>query len=132
MRKSLVSVSVVAALCLTLAGCGDTHDSITREMLAQITELNKILDGVKDEASAKAAAPRVERTATKLKEIQDRSTKLGQPSEAEMKAMKAKYEKQMEEQAGKLIGNVMRIGMNPDLSKHLEPAMNKIPDKSPF
>jgi hypothetical protein len=38
----------------------------------------------------------------------------------------------MEEQAGKLIGNIMRIGMNPDLAKHLEPALEKMPDKSPF
>src|SRR5262252_1886859 len=112
MRRSL-SLGIALTICFLLAGCGDTHESITQEMLAKFQELNTVLDGVKDEAGAKAAAPKVESIATEIKDIQNRGTKLGKPSDADQKAMRDKYEKQMTDTMAKLMQNAMRIQMNP-------------------
>ncbi len=128
MQRPLIALGVIVTLCFFLGGCGDTHDSITQEMLAKFNELNTVLDGVKDEDSAKAAAPKVEAISTQLKEIQTRGSKLGKPSDTDQKAMRDKYEKQMQEAVGKLMQNAARIQMQPDLRKHLDAAMSKMPN----
>ena len=118
----------LAAALLTLAGCGDTHESLMKESLDNMNKVNTVLDGVKDEASAKAAAPKLEALAAKMNDIQQRMNKIGTPTPEQAKALETKYEKEIETVAQKMMANTMRIAFQPALMQHLQPALSKMPD----
>lgn len=117
-RQLAFAVVVIFALCSS--GCGDSHDSLTKEGMSAMTEMIGVLDGIKDAASAKAAKDKLKSIADKLKDIQQRQSKLPAPTEAEAKAMGEKYGKQMEELQMKLAGNMMRIGFDPAIRAELD------------
>ena len=123
--------SILAAVCLSLpllllnVGCGDSGDAVMTDTIATMEEMNQVLTGVKDEASAKAAAPKLEALGTRMKELEKRGNDL-KMSPAEREQLAEKYKAQLEKPVQELMQNMMRIAFNPELSKHIEGPMKNM------
>jgi hypothetical protein len=81
---------MIAAIAL-LAGCGgDTHESLTDEAVSIMKEVGAILDGVKDEASADAAAAKIDALSARGEDLEKRMKALGKPTEEQAKGLEKK------------------------------------------
>ena len=118
MKRSL-ALSSVLLVALCFPGCGDSPDRLTKESISTMKELATTLDGVRDTASAKATKPKIKALAERMNKINERQGKLKPPTEAEMKAVEAKYGKEMAEAQQKLGQQIMRIAFNPTLGAEL-------------
>jgi len=115
MRK--LTVFVVAALvCMVVGGCKRDHEAVMKDSLACMNELVDALKNVKDEASAKAAASKIEAIAERMKKLKEEADKMPKPSTSEDQQLKEKYEKEMKQVQASLMSEAMRIGMNPKLA----------------
>jgi hypothetical protein len=114
MKRLLALASVLMFVLCT--GCGDTHESLAADSVSTTKEMVSVLDGVKDEVSAKSAKPKLESLMQKLTDIQTRQGKLAVPTEAEVTAMDSKYSKEMEATQEKFMGQMMRIMSDPKLA----------------
>lgn len=123
--RTMFCMVMVAAL-LVLSGCEETHDSVTKKTLAKMEETVKILEGVKDEASAKAAATKLEALGEEMKKMKEAHDKLGKPDTETEKKLKEKYEEQFKTVSTNLMKEMMRIATNPVLAKHIQDAMGKM------
>ena len=112
-RLAAVMLMLIVVNC---AGCGgDTHESLAGESVSTMRELVSVLDGVKDEDTAKSAKSKVKSLMEKLNDINLRESKLKPPSQDEIKAMD-KYGKEMEEVSRKFQGHMFRIMSDPKIS----------------
>ena len=112
----LVPAVLAALMLIACSGCGDTHESLTGEGVATMKQIVTVLDGVKDEASAKSASPKLKALMEQLNSINERQAKLGTPTEAEFTALESKYGKEMEELQQKMVGNMFRIMADPKIN----------------
>jgi hypothetical protein len=115
---------VLAALA---AGCGtrDTHDGLLAEHIAGLNEFNAILEGVTDETSAQAAAPKIDDWVERMQGLKQRSDALGRPTPDQEKQLQAKFEPQITDVMHRLQPNIIRIAMNPPLLAHLQTSLQK-------
>jgi len=119
--------SVLACgFAMALVGCGDSHDKVTADSLDVISDMNDVLDGVNDKASAEAAKPELEALGERMQDIKARAEKLGEPSAEQKQALEEKYKERMGKEVGRIFGNMMRVGMNPEIAGVLDDAMNKL------
>jgi hypothetical protein len=117
--KRLVSFLVISMLAV-LPGCGgDSHESLGAESMTVMKDLIATLDGIKDEASAKAAKPKLVSLTEKMQKINERQAKLPALTEADMKAMESKYGKEMEELQPRMVAAMMRLQFDPAIQKEL-------------
>ena len=116
--KNLITLAVMAML-LVCSGCGDSREAVAEDGMANMKELVATLDTVKDEASAKAAKPKLEKLVKQMNEIKERQTKLGDPTEAEMKSLMEKHGDEMEALQKKMVTVMMRIQFDPEIQKVL-------------
>jgi hypothetical protein len=129
MRKVASFVLILTALALT--GCGDSHDAVMSDMVASMEKFNSILDGVKDEASAKAAKSKLEALTKEMKVLTERSKKLPKATAEELKSMQDKHEKEFVAVSGKIQKNMFRIATNPTAMSALGDAMDAIAKSEP-
>jgi hypothetical protein len=111
---------------MALAGCSDSHDKVTADTLDIMADMNDVLDGVTDKASAEAAKPKLEAIGERMKDVKARADKLGEPSAEQQEQLKAKYEERMGKEMMRMFGNAMRVGTNPEIAVVLEDAMQGI------
>ena len=62
---------------------GNEREKIMREQISIMNDMAALLEGVKDSDSAKAAAPRVEKIASRFQELKKRADAAGKATEAE-------------------------------------------------
>ena len=122
----LVSVMSLVLSMLFVVGCDTkpTHESITKDMLGQMKEMVEVLKGVKDEASAKAAKPKLEALKKEFDAMKDEADKMPAPSADVEKKMKEKFEPELEKLRNELVTEMTRIGSDPKLAAQLEGAMS--------
>ncbi len=114
-------------LATLLAGCGgDTHASLMDEGVALTKELVSILEGVKDTASADAAASKVEALAAKGDSLKKRMDAVGEPNAEQV----AELGKKMGEAMGQMMQmqtKIAAVGANPEVmkSQKLKDALQK-------
>ncbi|HSI36616.1 MAG: hypothetical protein ACAI43_03590 [Phycisphaerae bacterium] len=94
MRNKL-SVLVVLSLALVVAGCKSEHEKAMSNMIDKIKEITSVMKGITDQASAKAAAPKLKTLGEELKAMGEQAQKMKQPSPEEEKKLKEKYEKEL-------------------------------------
>src|SRR5262249_36476598 len=73
----------------------DTYDTVLKQMLDIITRARGTLAKVKADETAKTARPELEKIGQEMADVQQRSLKLGKPSEEQSKALEKKYGEQL-------------------------------------
>ena len=113
--------ALVLVFVITPAGCGggDTYESLAAASMENTKQLVATLDTIKDEATAKAAKPKLKTLLEKMNDLNQRQAKLPAPTEADAKAIDAKYGKEMEELQMKMAGHMMRISFDPKIRAEL-------------
>ena len=125
MTTSRAGTLLMGAFVLCASGCGDSHEAVTRDMLGAQKELCAVLEEVKDDASAKAAVPRVKAIADRLQAIQKRSDRLGPPPAEIRVALHAKYQQEIQDTNYAVRRNFARI--DPLYSLQLQDALVTLP-----
>jgi hypothetical protein len=119
-------IRFAAVLTLALAACGGSSaQALADESISTMESLNATLDTVKDEASAKAALPKLEKLAATMKDLETKMSKAEPPSESDQKAMMG-HQARVMEQRNKLQANMMRIAMDEKLNVIVGPAIEKM------
>jgi hypothetical protein len=111
-------MGIVAALsvCVVLAGCDRKNpDSIMGKTVDKMEEMVTVMKGVQDEASSKAAAPKIKAIARDLKELKKEADAHGRITASEEKRLKEKYNDRIQKASMDGAKEGMRIGMNPKL-----------------
>ena len=126
--RHVTPLALVAAL-LMLTGCGggaNTPEGVADEMVDIMEEMVTILEGVKDESSAKAAADKINSLSAKGEALGKKMEEV-MPKDPE-KAMEVamKMLAKMAEVGPKLEAESKRIMNDPALAKHLEDALKKV------
>ncbi|HUD40908.1 MAG TPA: hypothetical protein VMR06_02805 [Dokdonella sp.] len=82
----MLMLMLVLALTVPLAGGygrgGDSAESVFADMTANLREMSEILTSVTDEASAKAAVPRIEAVRAKMRDCARRARAVRRPDAA--------------------------------------------------
>lgn len=113
---------IVFALAALFAACVAKEEAGT-ESLRLMEKMVTTLEGVKDEASAKAAATALDPIVTRMKELQ--KTMEAMP-EAQRSELEAKHKQEGEALAQRMMKEMMRIGSDQKLSAILMPVMEKM------
>ena len=103
-----------------------THDSVAEAEVELVEDLAKILGGVDDEASAKAAAKKIEELAERIDETKKLGEELGEPSEDVKKELKSKYDERRGKAMNDFISAMSKLGAKPELTKHLDDSLKKL------
>ena len=121
-NRMCVGLAAAVLLSLWLAGCGDNQrEKLGAETVATMEELNQVLDGVKDEPTAKSAAPKVKELVDRWAGQMDRLRKLGNanPDDAPSKAVGEKYEQRFRDAARGIGLNLMAFRLDIGIRRHL-------------
>ena len=119
------AAAAAALLALWVAGCGGgQREKLAGETVATMEELNTVLDGVKDEPSAKAAAPKVNELVDRWAGQMDRLRKLGNAGagagDAPSKLVGEKYEQRFKDAARGIGLNLMAFRLDIGINRHLQ------------
>ena len=107
--------------------------TVAQDILSIVKELNQVLSGVTDLASADAAAPQMQNMTMRMVELQKRSEKLGRPTaEIEQQICASIDTREVQQLVTAFVNSLIRIGMNnaygsQALLDSLGPVMNSIP-----
>ena len=115
MRKLFIAPLVLALG--SLVGCADSHESLREDTLDAMEEMVEAIEGIKDEASAKAAADKLKGFTEKMAEIEEKMKKLDKLSEEEEEALVAKLRPRFEELEKRRVAAMAKVP--PDALKHL-------------
>lgn len=116
---TLMSIFAYGVLFVAGSGCGDSRESLADETMSVMEEMVATLQGVKDEASAKAAKPKLEDLAKRFDDINQRESKLPAPTDEQTKALIEKHGSKMDELSRKLQGEMLRIAFDPKIQSVL-------------
>jgi len=125
MKRTLALVAAIL-LFAHVGGCGDSHESLAAEQVSTMNDFVATMDTVKDVDSAKAAKPKLKSLMEKMTDVQKRMEKLPAPTEAQVKAMDAKYGKQMEEAARKMQASMFKVVSDPRIAAELQDIQPKV------
>lgn len=109
--------------------------TMAQDVLAVVKELSGVLAGVKDQASADAAAPQITSLTRRMIELQSRSEAMAPPSAAVEQQVRAAINVQEVQQiVSTFLDSFIRIGMNNGygsqaLLDSLGPVLNSIPGR---
>ena len=83
---------IMSLMIFLLVGCAaDTHSSLSGEMISNMEKLVEVLESVKDSSSSKQAILKIKEINELAERIQERMTKLNEPSEDIVKDLEQKY-----------------------------------------
>ena len=109
MKQATVLIGLLACV-LVVGGCGgDKYDRAAREMIDCMRDMNSVLAGVTDKASAEAAVPKIEKIAKRMEALGKRMKEMGEPSKERNAQLKKKYEEEMKEVVDDMMKNSMRL-----------------------
>ena len=94
---------IMLLMIFLLVGCAaDTHSSLSGEMIANMEKLVEVLESVKDSSSSKQAILKIKEINELAERIQERMTKLNEPSEDIVKDLEQKYSSRAQEASVRL------------------------------
>ena len=93
------------AITFLFSACGGSkHAATAEESVTLMERISTALESVKDEATAKAAAAKLETTITRMTTLKKEMEALGKPVGAAGDALKAKYEARTQAAIAKMTG----------------------------
>jgi hypothetical protein len=102
-------VIVFALSCLVMAGCGDSHDRVVGDYIAELKNMVNVIEGVETAEDAEKAKSKLKTIGEKIETIISRKENLGVPGPALEKTLKEKYGKQHGEIVVKQLDAMMEI-----------------------
>jgi hypothetical protein len=123
MRKTAFGIIVLTLFLLTSCGNGDTAENVARDMVANFKEMGAILTSVTDEASAKAAVPKIDAVRAKMRDCAKRAKaapKIDSATEAKINEM---LQTGAMEAMTTVAAAKQRLMTQPELMAIIEPAM---------
>ena len=116
MSRRTLSVTILISVAAALAGCNKPdHEAAIKKTVSKMEELVAVMKSVQDEASSKAAAPKIRDITADLKRYQKEMKEMAKPSAAEDQRLKTAYEGRMRQVGMDMQKEAMRIGFNPKL-----------------
>ncbi len=125
--RNVVTLGLAVAMTLGLSGCGGSGgaEGVMKDMLANMNEMTATLESIKDDASADAAIPKLEKQSARMKELTDKA-KAMKLSPEEDKKLQEKYKSQTDEAVKKMIAASVQAGMKaPKKAKEIAAAVQK-------
>jgi hypothetical protein len=117
---------LVLALCL-VGGCGesssDAGDRLFADMSANMREMSAILTSVTDEASARAAVPRIDAVRESMRDCARRARALPRPDAATEQRQNEAMQQLMAEVMPEMAKAQARLAERPELMEILAPAL---------
>jgi hypothetical protein len=117
---------LVLTLCL-VGGCGesssDAGDRLFADMSANMREMSAILTSVTDEASARAAVPRIEAVRESMRDCARRARALPRPDAATEQRQNEAMQQLMAEVMPEMAKAQARLAERPELMEILAPAL---------
>lgn len=105
------------------SGCGgDKHEVVIKDTIQAMNDMADIVDTIKDEASAKAAEPKLKAVADRLQEIKKRADAMEKPSAEKEEALKKKYEGELKAGMGRMMGAAMKAASVPGAQQAVQDA----------
>jgi uncharacterized lipoprotein YehR (DUF1307 family) len=102
MRKVTLA-GFALGLVFAVSGCGDSHESLTKDAIKLTNEMADVLESIKDKDSAEKAKPKLEKLAEKFKDLKKRMDKIGKPDKAKEEALEKKYKSDAEAAGKRLV-----------------------------
>src|SRR4051812_27703976 len=116
MSRRTLCLSILIPLALTLVGCSKPdHEGLIKKTVSRMEDMVAVMKSVQDEASSKAAAPKIRDITTDLKQYQKEMKAMAKPTAAEDQRLKTAYEGRMKQVGEDMQKEAMRIGFNPKL-----------------
>jgi hypothetical protein len=125
--KKVLAGGFALALVFAVSGCGDSHEAVLKDTIKTMDEITEVCESIKDESSAKAAKPKLEKLAEKMKDIKKRADKLGDPKGDKKEALEKKYKDDLLKSALKMAVAIQKASTVPggkDAIKPLEEIKN--------
>ena len=123
MKNAAFGIIVLVAFILTGCGGAETADSIAKDMVANMKEMGAILASVTDEASAKAAVPKIEAVRAKMRDCAKRAKAAPKIDAATEAKLNETMQAGMTEAMTSLGAAQQRLAGQPELMAILAPAM---------
>ncbi len=112
MKKTFALPFLLTAVLV--AGCAsDDADSMVKQTIAAMDETAQVMSTVKDEASAKAAAPKLKELAERRRKIEEKTATVKTPPPAEQAELQKKYAARLTEATTRLMQEAMRVSTVP-------------------
>ena len=121
-------LTLILALVLGLASCGDKHEALAKESIGLMQEFGDTLAKVTDKASAESHSAELEGLVTDMKDIQVRMEKMEEPSEEKEAELRKKLDAEMAPAVQKMTQEMMRVSQNPEIMLVLGPIFQKMQD----
>lgn len=129
--KALIPILVLAVSLVAGCGSGSSGDSAERvfaDMSANMREMSAILTGVTDEASAKAAVPRIDAVRAKMRDCARRAKAVPRPDAAAENRLNEAAQAVQREVMPSIVAARQRLAAQPTLMAILAPALQGIED----
>ena len=123
----LVPCLVLLALGAVLGGCGDSHEDAAKQSVDLMEELAVILEGIRDEPTAKAAAQKVDAWIEGRQKLQARLKAMGALTPEEEKAIEDRLRERKDALSRRIRAQLARLTMDPTLRAHIGELMSRLP-----
>lgn len=124
MKTMMLALALVLSL---LGGCsrggGDTAEKVFADMTGNMHEMSAILASVTDEASARAAVPRIDAVRTKMRDCARRARAVPRPDAAAEQRLNAAAEAMQRDIMPAVLADRQRLQERPELMAILAPAL---------
>jgi hypothetical protein len=106
----------------------DEFAQLTQDLIKTFQSATEILTAIKDEASAKAAAPKLKKIGEKLRDLHKKALELGQPTKEQKERLKKEYKEKMEAAQKSLKKELQRVQGVPGGKDALKELQEKKPE----
>jgi hypothetical protein len=127
-RRDLLALVLLVMFSLTGCSGGDTAESVSREIVANMKEMGAILNGITDEASAKAAVPKIEALRAKMRDAGQRAKKVPKIDSATEQKIGESMQAGVMEAMASIVAAQEKLSARPELLAIIEPAMKNMED----
>lgn len=124
-----LSLASILALTFLFPACGSSEASAREEGVSLMEQIGNTLETAKDEASAKAAAAKLDPIITRMNALAKEHPDMGKPTGKEGEAVDPKFEARAQAAMTKMMTEMGRVMADPKLSPIIQPVMAKMQNK---
>lgn len=123
MKTMMLMLVMALSFVSGCSGDGDTAERVFGDMAANMKEMSAILTSVTDEASAKAAVPKIDAVRTKMRDCARRARAVPRPDAATEQRLNEAAQAVQREVMPTIAAAKERLAAQPDLMAIVAPAL---------